>query len=194
VALDPTDGAVLARLAADTVAFRLAGHELAVPMPSSPTLGDLGASFVTLQVGARLRGCIGTIEPIRPLYLDVIRNAQRATQDPRLPAVSADEWAELDIKVSVLTPPEPVPAGTLADLIAALRPGVDGLLISEGFRRATFLPAVWERLPQPPQFIGALLAKGGWPPGIWPAGLAAHRYTSTEYVAPRPHAALPTIA
>jgi AmmeMemoRadiSam system protein A len=191
MALDPAEGDTLARLAVDAVAAQLSGRALTVAPPGSEALAAAGACFVTLEVQGLLRGCIGTMQAARPLYLDVVRNAKRATRDPRLPPVTAEEWAELDIKVSVLSALEPIPAGTLAELIAVLRPGVDGLLVTDTDRRATFLPAVWERLPRPATFVGALLSKGGWPPRGWPAGLRASRYTSAEYHAVGPHAALP---
>ena len=128
---------------------------------------------MTLEAAGRLRGCIGTIEAARPLYLDVIRNAQRAMRDPRMPPVAVSEWPELDVKVAVLTPGEAVPAASRAEFLAALRPGVDGVVITDGKRRATFLPAVWAKLPEPERFVAALLAKGGWPEVGWPADLVA---------------------
>jgi uncharacterized protein len=187
-ALDPGDGAALARLAADTVCARLAGTPLPDGPPAAPALAEPGACFVTLEVKTRLRGCVGTIDAVRPLYLDAIRNAQRAMRDPRMPAVVAAEWPDLDVKVAVLRPGGTLPAGTRAELLAVLRPGVDGLLITDEERRATFLPAVWAKLPDPDQFLSALLVKGGWPADGWPADLAATRYTTTEYrdQSPRP--------
>jgi AmmeMemoRadiSam system protein A len=140
-----------------------------------------GASFVTLERRGSLRGCVGTLEAIRPLCHDVQRNAVKAMRDPRLPAVTADDWPELDVKVSVLTPSAHVAADTREELLAALRPGVDGLILADGRRRATFLPAVWAKLPAAADFLDALLAKGGWPEGTWPADLRARRYTSEEF-------------
>ena len=87
----------------------------------------------------------------------------RGPRDPRLPPVVADEWTALDVKVAVLTLGGPLPAASRAEFIAALRPGVDGVLITDGQRRATFLPAVWAKLSEPEQFVTALLLKGGWP-------------------------------
>jgi AmmeMemoRadiSam system protein A len=177
----PADGAALANLAAATVRARLMSNPVPDDVPGQKVLTLPGASFVTLEAGGRLRGCIGTIEAARPLYLDVIRNAQRAMRDPRMPPVEAAEWPVLDIKVAVLTPGGPIPAGTRADFQAALRPGVDGVLITDGQKRATFLPAVWAKLADPDRFVDALLAKGGWPAGQWPAGLVASTYTTSEY-------------
>jgi uncharacterized protein len=186
----PADGAALARLAAATVGASLAGRLPPAEPPVSGVAGagagagvgvGVGASFVTLEVGGRLRGCVGSVEAVRPLYLDVIRNAQRAMRDPRLPPLTPEEWPDLDVKVAVLAPAGGLPAGTREELLAALRPGVDGVLITDGSRRATFLPAVWAKLVTAERFVTALLAKGGWPPDGWPVGLIASRYTTTEY-------------
>lgn len=175
------DGTALAQLAAAAVAARLAGHPMAAAVPDSAALRSPGASFVTLEANGRLRGCIGSLEPVRPLYEDVIRNAVRAMADPRLPPVTAEEWPELDVSVSVLSATEPLPCPTRQALLAALRPGQDGLTLSHGRRRATFLPKVWQKLSTPERFVAGLLAKGGWPAGQWPAGIAAGRYRVDEF-------------
>jgi AmmeMemoRadiSam system protein A len=187
-ALTPDDGTVLAGLAVAAVAARLAGHPLDGASPLSTALQADGASFVTLRTSGELRGCIGTLKPVRPLYRDVTRNAVRAMTDPRLPPVTAGDWPRLDVSVSVLSPAEALPCADRAGLLAALRPGIDGLILSQGSRRATFLPTVWTRLSSPERFVNALLAKGGWPAGAWPSGLSASRYTTTEFHdrSPRP--------
>jgi AmmeMemoRadiSam system protein A len=181
-ALTPAEGTALARLAVASVAARLAGRPQNCRPPASPALRALGASFVTLEHGGRLLGCIGTLDAARPLYLDVVRNAGRAMRDPRLPEVTIAEWPGLDVTVSVLTTPEPAPVAGRADLLRLLRPGVDGLLLSSGHRRATFLPAVWQKLADPEHFLDALLTKGGWPARGWPGRLQVNRYTSMEFV------------
>ncbi|MGH3648851.1 MAG: AmmeMemoRadiSam system protein A, partial [Micromonosporaceae bacterium] len=155
--LTPQEGTLLARLAVGSVRSRLIGEGLAEQAPEPPSLLANGASFVTLERGGRLRGCVGTLQAARPLYLDVIRNARRAMVDPRLPPVDRTDWPELDVKVSVLTTPAPIEISGLDALLAALRPGVDGLLLTDGSRRATFLPAVWQRLTEPAEFVAALL-------------------------------------
>jgi AmmeMemoRadiSam system protein A len=189
-ALNPTDGVELARLAVGALAAHLSKRSFTPPEPASPVLGRPGASFVTLERAGALRGCVGTIEVTRPLWHDVVRNAVRAAADPRLPAVTIDEWPGLDIKLSVLSLPEPVPAPAAGALAALLRPGIDGLLLTDGARRATFLPAVWRKLAEPDRFVAALLVKGGWPAGSWPAGLVAHRYTAVEFHDRAPRQAL----
>jgi AmmeMemoRadiSam system protein A len=154
-----------------------------------PALAAVGASFVTLESRGRLRGCVGTIEANRPLHQDVVRNTLRAMRDPRLPPVVAADWPDLDVKVAVLTPGGPLPTTSRADLEAALRPGVDGVLLTDGWRRATFLPAVWAKLPDPAQFVAGLLGKGGWPG--WPEHVEASRYTTEVFVDPAPRLLLP---
>jgi uncharacterized protein len=178
--LAEADGAELVVLAVAAVSARLAGRAIRRPQPKSVALRACGASFVTLEVGGDLRGCIGTLEPARPLFLDVTRNAVRAMRDPRLPPVTAVDWPELDVTVSVLSAAHPVVAPDLDSLVSMLRPGVDGLLLADGVRRATFLPKVWAKVPEPDRFVAALLRKGGWPDG-WPSRLTICRYTAVEF-------------
>jgi AmmeMemoRadiSam system protein A len=175
----PEEGAALVWLAVQAVATRLRGAENHPGVPESERLCRIGASFVTLERAGRLRGCIGSLDARRPLYLDVVRNAVRAMADPRLPPVTATDWPELDVKVSVLTEPEPVPATGRDAVEALLRPGTDGLVLTDGNQRATFLPSVWDKVADPRRFVDALLAKGGWPG--WPQGLRALRYASVEF-------------
>ena len=182
VPLTPEEGAALTGLAAAAIAARLAGHPLAAAAPEAPALREPGAAFVTLTAAGCLRGCIGSLLPARPLYQDVIRNAVRAAADPRLPPVTAGDWPDLDLSVSVLSPVEELAGADPASLRERLRPGVDGLILAQGSRRATFLPTVWQRYPEAEQFVAALLAKGGW--RDWPPGLTASRYTTVEYRLP----------
>ena len=181
------EGTLLARLAAAVIGARLTG-QAADPIDLPAALVEPGASFVTLERRGALRGCVGTLEAVRPLYDDVQRNALRAMRDPRLPPVTVDDWPELDVKVSVLSAPEPMPAASRAELLAELRPGVDGLILIGSRSRSTFLPAVWGKLPDPDRFLDALLAKGGFVG--WPEDLVARRYTSSEFRDPAPRAAL----
>jgi AmmeMemoRadiSam system protein A len=186
--LTPQEGRVLAGVAALAVAAKLRGLPTDGRPPAEARLRALGASFVTLEAAGRLRGCIGSLYPARPLYLDVVRNARRAAEDPRLPPVTVREWPRLDISVSILTRPHPLAAAGPAELAAVLRPGLDGLILQDGRHRATFLPKVWHKLPDPADFVQALLDKGGWPARGWPAGVRAARYTSVDFTdaAPRP--------
>ncbi len=180
-ALSAADGATLAGLAVEAVRRRLTGEPPAVPAPTAPALRNPGASFVTLMRQERLLGCIGTLETDRPLYLDVMRNARHAMTDPRLPPVTAADWPELSVEVSVLTTPEPLPVHSMSELVAVLRPGVDGLILDDSSRRATFLPAVWQSVPRPEEFVERLLVKGGWGEHRWPDELRVRRYSAEEY-------------
>jgi AmmeMemoRadiSam system protein A len=119
-----------------------------------------GACFVTLTKGRQLRGCIGSLEARRPLVEDVRENAVAAAfHDPRFPSVSSGELDDLRVEVSVLSTPQPLSYDGPDDLIARLRPGVDGVVIERGWNRATFLPQVWEKLPHPHQFLEHLCRK-----------------------------------
>jgi AmmeMemoRadiSam system protein A len=119
-----------------------------------------GTCFVTLTKRGGLRGCIGSLEARRPLVLDVRENAIAAAfHDPRFPPVHPDELDELRVEISVLSAPEPLSYDGPDDLIAKLRPGVDGVVIERGWNRATFLPQVWEKLPDPHEFLEHLCLK-----------------------------------
>lgn len=141
-----------------------------------------GASFVTLHLDFELRGCIGSIEAHRPLGEDVAGNARAAAyRDPRFAPVSADEIPRLQVEVSVLSAPEPLPATSESEAIALMRPGVDGICLDYGDLRSTFLPQVWESLPEPGEFLGELKRKAGLPRSFWHADLRLSRYTVDKY-------------
>jgi AmmeMemoRadiSam system protein A len=157
LSLTPADGDALAAIAAGAVRARLADEPIDGQIPSSPALRALGSSFVTLERSGSLRGCVGTLDAGRPLYRDAGRNAVRAMSDPRVPPITRDEWPTLSVSVSVLSRPEPLAAHCLTDLYEELRPEVDGLILAVGPRQATFLPTVWGKLPDPVEFVRALL-------------------------------------
>ncbi len=138
-----------------------------------------GASFVTLTEGGQLRGCIGSLEAVRPLLDDVTENAvSAATRDSRFPPLRRRELGGVAIEVSVLAAPVPLDVSSLADAYAALRPGVDGVIVELGpWYRATFLPQVWEELQQPNEFLAHLWRKAGIPPGVWNEGTTLKTYT-----------------
>lgn len=158
---------------------------------AGPALAGREATFVTLERNGALRGCIGTLTALRPLGLDVVRNARSAARDPRMPAVRPEELAGLRVTVTVLAPPRPMAVRDFTALLERLRPGVDGLTFKDGGRRrATFLPSVWRGLPEPERFVAALLRKGGWPREVWggglrsaawPEGLTAECYETTSF-------------
>jgi AmmeMemoRadiSam system protein A len=185
-ALSAEDGAAVTRLAVAAVRHRLRRDAPPGAPDGPPVLLAPGASFVTLERKGQLRGCIGSLLARHALYLDVVHNAERAMEDPRLPPVDTADWPELDVSVSVLSDPEPLEVAGRDELLAALRPGVDGLLLNDDDHRATFLPVVWEKLTTPDRFLDHLLAKGGWRPGGWPDGLSVSRYTAQEFTDPAP--------
>jgi len=140
-----------------------------------PELAVRQASFVTLKLEGRLRGCIGRLRAARPLALDVAHNAYAAAfLDFRFPPVTAAEFGRLDLTLSLLTRPEPIGFASEAELIARLVPGRDGLILERGTRCGTFLPDMWETFPEPATFLGMLERKAGLPPES--AGLKAYRY------------------
>jgi hypothetical protein len=137
------------------------------------------ASFTTLKIGGRLRGCCGTLLPVRSLAEDVWRNAwASAFSDPRFPPLARSEYPLLDLHVSILSPLEPVPVASELELLESLRPGTDGLLLELDTARATFLPAVWEQLPEPGEFLRHLKEKAGWPAEFWSSRIRVYRYTT----------------
>ena len=147
-----------------------------------PALRVPRASFVTLETGDELRGCIGTLEARRSLVEDVAGNAfSAAFRDPRFPPLHADELARLDIHISVLGPPQPIAFDSEGDLIAQLRPGADGLILSAPGHRGTFLPSVWESLPQPEEFLRQLKRKAGLPANYWSRDIAVERYSAETF-------------
>jgi len=128
----------------------------------SPILAEVGASFVTLTLNGQLRGCIGTLEAYQPLVLDVQEHTvAAATQDYRFLPVKPEEVELIKIEISRLSAPQPLTYENETDLISKLRPGVDGVVIRDGIQRATFLPQVWEKLPDPQDFLTHLCQKMG---------------------------------
>lgn len=133
-----------------------------------PRLQAQGASFITLTIRGNLRGCIGALEPYQPLAEDVREHAVAAAlSDFRFPPVRPDELPDIHIEVSRLTVPEPLAYTSPEDLLVKLRPGTDGVLLRYGSRRATFLPQVWEKVPDPAEFLDHLCQKMGEKAGLW---------------------------
>jgi AmmeMemoRadiSam system protein A len=139
-------------------------------------------TFVTLNVQGELNGCIGSIETDEPLGVSVARHAWSAAfTDPRLPALRWIDYERLDIEISILSPLTPVAAPSREALLGVLEPGVDGLLIAAGSRRAVFLPSVWEQLPSASTFLAHLFHKAGLAPGSWPGDLRALVFTADKF-------------
>ena len=147
-----------------------------------PVLAAPAATFVTLRRGDRLRGCIGSVEARRSLGEDVRRNAVAAAfHDPRFPPLAAHELDATAIEVSLLGPSELLPCADEDAAVARLRPGLDGIILECGYRRATFLPQVWEQLADPREFLVALKRKAGLPADGWSTQIVLARYTVTKY-------------
>ncbi len=156
--------------------------ELGLPAPpvvtDAPWLAEPASTFVTLTRGGRLRGCIGSLTATRSLREDVAANAVAAAfHDPRFDPVRTDEVDALRIEVSLLAPAQPLPATSRADALTRLRPGVDGVVLRWHDHRATFLPQVWERLPDPDAFLQRLAQKAGLAPTFWDDDVRLSVYT-----------------
>jgi AmmeMemoRadiSam system protein A len=186
--LSPADEARLLAIAHDSLSHGLRhGCALAVePTEESEALRAHGASFVSLhRADATLRGCIGTLEAIRPIARDVAENAFGAAfRDPRFAPVASEEVDELHLSIAVLGPYEPIAADSPEALARKLRPGRDGLVLQQGARRATFLPAVWGSLAGPLDFVRALEHKAGIT--SWREPVEALRYETLAIAAPTP--------
>ena len=161
---------ILLRLARSALERSVRGDELPGVDPESltPHLREPGASFVTLTIRGDLRGCIGALEPSLPLAEDVRDHAVAAAlEDPRFMPVTPEEVENIELEVSRLTLPRDLEYTDARDLLEKLRPGVDGVILRDGSRRATFLPQVWEKIPDKAGFLDHLCAKMGAPPDAW---------------------------
>ena len=176
----PSHKQQLLQLARESIHKGLSGETLAVKVSDYPTLlREPRATFVTLEVEAQLRGCIGTLEARQPLVEDVVSNAHGAAfRDTRFPVLTMTEFKRLEIHISILSSPEPMEFVSEDDLIAKLRPRVDGLILEEGIYRGTFLPAVWEALPVPSEFLRQLKIKAGLNADYWSDRIRVRRYTA----------------
>ena len=133
-----------------------------------PGLQACGCSFVTLTINGELRGCIGALEACRPLVEDVREHAiAAALQDYRFPVVCPEELLQIKLEISHLTVPVLLEYCCPEDLLTKLRPGIDGVVLRDGSRRATFLPQVWEKLPEPACYLDSLCYKMGAAPDLW---------------------------
>ena len=174
-------GEALLALARAAIGVRL-GVAADAAAPAHAALAAPGATFVTLRQGAELRGCIGTLEAHRPLGVDVQANAVAAALlDPRFPPLATGELAATSIEVSLLGASEPLPVMHEDDALARLRAGLDGVILACGGRRATFLPQVWEQLPDPREFLAALKRKAGLPGDFWSPQVTLARYSVVKY-------------
>lgn len=159
--------------------------QLDVPSPSvedTEWLHAPGASFVTLTRDGALRGCIGSLVAERPLRADLENNAFAAAfNDPRFAPLSTREYYDIEVEVSLLSPMQPIVFENETQALTRLRPGIDGVLLEYGRRRGTFLPQVWEQLPEPHAFLAHLKQKAGLPADFWAQEIRLSRYTVTKW-------------
>ena len=180
---DPSAGPILLGLARSAIAAR--GTSIPRTAEGPAWLSRPGAAFVTLTKDGRLRGCTGSIEPRRSLREDVMRNACAAAfHDSRFPPLPAAELPQVRIEVSLLSPTEQLVFLTWEDLLGQLRPGVDGLILSWRGHRGTFLPQVWEEVPDPQDFLTHLLHKARLPVSFWEPDVTVQRFTVTAWSEP----------
>lgn len=179
--MDETElGNMLLAHARNAIAERFGRHGGATHRHAA--LDQPGASFVTLTRQGDLRGCIGSLEAHRPLGLDVRENALAAAfRDPRFAPLAVEEFEHTRVEVSLLTPAMAISFRDEADFLAQLRPGVDGIVFQYGRHRSTFLPQVWESLPEPQQFMQQLKRKAGLPPNFWHEEVSIARYEVTKW-------------
>jgi AmmeMemoRadiSam system protein A len=180
-------GQALIAHARDAIAASLGLPAAREAAPEHAALAEPAATFVTLRRQGELRGCIGTLTAHRTLREDVRAHAVAAAfDDPRFAPLAAAEFEDLEIEVSLLTPSEPLQVASEDEAHAALQPGVDGVLLEWRSARATFLPQVWEQLPDAAQFLRALRHKAGLPGDFWAADLTLARYRVRKFVADAP--------
>ncbi len=140
------------------------------------------STFVTLNINASLRGCVGSLNASKPLVNDVAEHAYAAAfLDSRFPPLNNKEFDILEYHISILAPPQELQVESEEALLHRLRPGVDGVVLAEGSMRSTFLPAVWKKIPDPAQFIRQLKIKGGFPVTYWSDKIKVETYTVFEF-------------
>ncbi len=155
--------------------------------PDDAVFSAKAATFVTLKIAGKLRGCIGTLEPVDPLWDSVVQNSINAAfYDHRFLPLTLEELPAVQLDVSILSQPKPLEYKDAGDLAAKLCPGIDGVILREGTRSATFLPQVWQQLPSPEQFLGHLCVKAGLSQDGWRRGrLEIHTYQVQDFAEER---------
>jgi len=147
-----------------------------------PWLNEPAATFVTLKRHGELRGCIGSLKARQPLMDDLQDNAASAAfRDPRFPPLAAEELPDITVEVSILTEPEPMKFDNETDALAQLEPDVDGVIFESSGHRSTFLPQVWEQLPEPGLFMAHLKQKAGLPAAFWSDDVRLYRYRVEKF-------------
>jgi AmmeMemoRadiSam system protein A len=178
--LDTDKGQTMLHLARAAIAKELGF--ISNDFPRTDWLEQPGATFVTLTLHGQLRGCIGSLEAHRPLIDDVRHNAlASAFSDPRFDPLSNAEFADVLVDVSLLSKPQAIQFSSEQDALAQLQPGKDGVILEFGRQRATYLPQVWEQLPDPQSFIANLKNKAGLPQDFWSEGIRLSRYSVQKW-------------
>jgi AmmeMemoRadiSam system protein A len=182
--LDPAQRSKLLALARQSIGLGLEQMRwVAMPSMDLPApLTEARGSFVTLRIHKQLRGCCGNLLANRPVSEDVWRNAwASAFVDPRFSPLELEEWSGADLHISILSPLESIAVSSEAELLETLRPNIDGLVLERDRARATFLPEVWEQLPDPFDFVRHLKQKAGWPGNSWSPHIKVQRYTTESF-------------
>ncbi|MFO0574820.1 MAG: AmmeMemoRadiSam system protein A [Polyangia bacterium] len=179
----PDCGEILLRIARAAIA-----EEFGEPRPVRPAgawLDEPGAVFVTLHEHGELRGCIGTLRPRASLYDAVVEAARSAAfRDPRFPGLQPYELPLIHIEISLLSPIEELPVDSEDELLAKMRVGKDGLILSHGGRLGVFIPEMWKQLPEPDDFLYHLKRKAGLPTDRWLPGTRVERFTAELFAEP----------
>jgi len=177
---DEEKGSILLTLARSEIGSKL-GQERS-SLAQADWLDEPGACFVTLTRQGELRGCIGTLEAHRPLGVDVRENAVAAAfRDPRFTPLTLVEFDDIRVEVSLLSPTEVLVVASEEHALASLRPGVDGVVFEYRHYRSTFLPQVWEQLPEPAEFMAYLKRKAGLSTDFWAEDVRLSRYTVSKW-------------
>jgi len=175
-------GELLLSIARTSIAEALGLENEGYPDELPAWLLEDGACFVTLTQNDHLRGCIGSLEPHRPLLDDVKSNARSAAfKDPRFEPLSADELAITEVEVSLLSATEPLHFSSEEEALAQLHPGTDGVIFEYGHHRSTFLPQVWEQLPSTATFMAHLKNKAGLSADFWDDEVKLSRYSVSKW-------------
>lgn len=179
---DPAERNTLLQTAHDTIKYCLEHNSNTMPLnlsDYSQHLLEHRACFVSLHEYKQLRGCIGSLQAHQPLIIDVMHNAYNAAfGDPRFKAVTASELDVIAIEISVLSKPEMMHFTSEDNLLEQIRPGIDGLILSDLGHRGTFLPVVWEQIPSKHEFLQHLKLKAGLPVNYWSDTIIVERYTA----------------
>ena len=179
--MHPEAGQILLPIARATIAREL-GRQHPAPEEAG-WLREPGACFVTLTQAGELRGCIGTLRAHRPLLDDVKANALAAAfRDPRFQPLSVDELDRTSVALSILSALQPIEFDDERHALSQLRPGIDGVLFQYGHHQSTYLPQVWEDLPEPGDFMANLKHKAGLPPDFWDQEVKLARYTVSKWI------------